>query len=43
MAVEIGIGLMLGFVSRMIFFALEIAGAIVSIEIGLAMPPGMNP
>jgi len=39
MGMEIGIGLMLGFVSRMIFFALEIAGAIVGIEIGLAMPP----
>jgi flagellar biosynthetic protein FliR len=27
----------------MIFFALEIAGAIVGIEIGLAMPAGLNP
>jgi len=43
MGMEIGIGLMLGFVSRMIFFALEIAGAIVGIEIGLAMPAGLNP
>jgi flagellar biosynthetic protein FliR len=43
MAMEIGIGLMLGFASRMIFFALEIAGAIVGIEIGLAMPSGLNP
>jgi flagellar biosynthetic protein FliR len=34
---------MLGFVSRMIFFALEIAGAIVGIEVGLAMPAGMTP
>jgi len=43
MAMEIGIGLMLGFAARMIFFALEIAGAIVGIEIGLAMPAALNP
>jgi flagellar biosynthetic protein FliR len=43
MAMEVGIGLMLGFASRMIFFALEIAGAVVGIEIGLAMPAGLNP
>jgi flagellar biosynthetic protein FliR len=43
MTVEIAIGLMLGFASRMVFFALEIAGAIVGIEIGLAMPGGLNP
>jgi len=43
MAMEVGIGLMLGFASRMIFFALEIAGAIIGIEIGLAMPAGLNP
>jgi flagellar biosynthetic protein FliR len=42
MTVEIAIGLMLGFASRMVFFALEIAGAIVGIEIGLAMPAGLN-
>jgi flagellar biosynthetic protein FliR len=43
MAMEVGIGLMLGFASRMIFYALEIAGAIVGIEVGLAMPAGLNP
>ena len=43
MAMEVGVGLMLGFASRMIFFALEIAGAIIGIEIGLAMPSGLNP
>ena len=43
MAMEIGIGLLLGFASRMVFYALEIAGAIVGIEIGLAMPAGLNP
>jgi flagellar biosynthetic protein FliR len=43
MAVEIGVGLLLGFVSRMIFYALEIAGAIIGIEMGVAMPAGLNP
>ncbi|HEX4119665.1 MAG TPA: flagellar biosynthetic protein FliR [Verrucomicrobiae bacterium] len=43
MAAEIGIGLMIGFASRMIFFALEIAGAMMSSEIGLQIPPGLNP
>jgi flagellar biosynthetic protein FliR len=43
MASEIGIGLMIGFASRMIFFALEIAGSIISGEVGLQTPPGLNP
>jgi len=43
MAMEVLIGLMLGFASRMIFFALEIAGAIIGVEIGLSMPTGINP
>jgi len=43
MGMEIAIGLALGFASRMVFFALEIAGAIVGIEIGLSMPAGLNP
>ncbi len=43
MTMEVLIGLMLGFASRMIFYALEIAGAIIGIEIGLAMPSGLNP
>jgi flagellar biosynthetic protein FliR len=43
MSMEVGIGLALGFASRMVFFALEIAGAVVGIEIGLAMPAGLNP
>ena len=43
MAMEVLIGLMLGFASRMVFFALEIAGAIIGIEIGLSMPSGLNP
>jgi flagellar biosynthetic protein FliR len=43
MAMEICIGLLLGFASRMIFFALEFAGALVSVEIGLSMPASINP
>jgi flagellar biosynthetic protein FliR len=43
MAIEVGIGLVIGFASRMIFFALEIAGSIIGIEMGLTIPPGLNP
>jgi len=43
MAVEVGIGLTIGFSCRIIFFTLEIAGSIISMEIGLSMPPGINP
>jgi flagellar biosynthetic protein FliR len=43
MAVEVGLGLAIGFASRMIFFMLEIAGSLISTEIGISMPPGINP
>jgi flagellar biosynthetic protein FliR len=43
MAQEVGMGLMIGFTCRMVFFALEIAGSLISAEIGLSMPPGINP
>jgi flagellar biosynthetic protein FliR len=43
MAIEIGVGLLIGFVSRMIFFALDMAGAIITSEIGLSLPPSINP
>jgi flagellar biosynthetic protein FliR len=43
MAMEVGVGLMLGFAGRMIFFALDTAGAVISTEIGLALPGGINP
>ena len=36
MAMEVGVGLLIGFASRMIFFALDMAGAIISTEIGLS-------
>jgi flagellar biosynthesis protein FliR len=43
MSVEVGVGLLFGFVSRMIFFALDMAGAIIGVEIGLSLPPSINP
>ncbi|HUD49582.1 MAG TPA: flagellar biosynthetic protein FliR [Candidatus Baltobacteraceae bacterium] len=43
MALEVGVGLTLGFASRMIFFALDLAGAIISTEIGLQLPTSLNP
>src|ERR1700722_16840552 len=43
MAIEVGVGLLFGFASRMIFYALDMAGAIISSEIGLSLPPSMNP
>lgn len=43
MAVEVGVGLLIGFVCQMVFFMLEIAGSIISTEIGLSMPTGINP
>jgi flagellar biosynthetic protein FliR len=43
MALEVGIGLTLGFASRMIFFSLDMAAAIISTEIGLQLPTSLNP
>jgi flagellar biosynthetic protein FliR len=43
MAMEVGIGLLLGFTSRIIFFALDMAGSIISTEIGLQLPSSMSP
>ncbi|HET7624112.1 MAG TPA: flagellar biosynthetic protein FliR [Verrucomicrobiae bacterium] len=43
MMMEVGIGLLLGFASRMIFFALEMAGGIITSEIGLSLAPIFNP
>jgi flagellar biosynthetic protein FliR len=43
MAVEVGLGLVIGFASRMVFFMLEIAGSLISNEIGVSMPAGINP
>jgi flagellar biosynthetic protein FliR len=43
MGQEIGVGLLFGFVGRMIFFALDMAGGLVATEIGLNLPPSLNP
>ena len=43
MASEVGVGLVLGFVSRMVFFAVETAGWIITNEIGLTLSSDINP
>jgi flagellar biosynthesis protein FliR len=43
MMMEVCVGLALGFASRMVFYALEVAGAILGVEIGISMPAGLNP
>ena len=40
---EISIGLLLGFVARMIFYAVELAGNIIATEMGLNLAQVMNP
>ena len=43
MASEVGVGLLLGFTSRMIFFAVEMAGWIITNQIGLTLSSDINP
>jgi flagellar biosynthesis protein FliR len=43
MAQEISVGLLLGFVSRMVFYAVDLAGNFVSSELGLNMGAIFNP
>jgi flagellar biosynthetic protein FliR len=43
MAMEVGVGLLFGFCSKMIFFTLEIAASIIGVEIGISMPAGLVP
>ncbi len=43
MAQEVSIGLLLGFVSRMIFYAVDIAGSIISTEMGLNLAAIFDP
>jgi len=43
LAIEAGVGLLFGFASRIIFFALDMAGAVISTEIGLSLPANVNP
>src|SRR5438876_5580494 len=40
--VEVSVGLLLGFVCRLVFFALDIAGGIISTEMGLVLPSEFN-
>lgn len=42
MFVEASIGLLMGFVCRFVFYALEIAGGFVAMEMGLTMPAEFN-
>jgi flagellar biosynthesis protein FliR len=43
MAREIGIGLLLGYIGRMVFYAADLAGNIISTELGLNMGAILNP
>ena len=43
MVKEISIGLLLGFVARLIFFTVDLAGAIISTEMGLSMASVFDP
>jgi flagellar biosynthetic protein FliR len=43
MAQEVAVGLLLGFVSRMIFYAVDIAGSIISTEMGLNLAAIFDP
>jgi flagellar biosynthetic protein FliR len=40
---EVGIGLLLGFVSRMVFYALDAAGTVMATEMGLMLAADLNP
>ena len=40
---EAGVGLLLGFVCRFVFFAVEFAGGLLSTEMGLTMSSALNP
>ena len=43
MVVEVGIGLLLGFVCRLLFYMLEFAGSLIASEMGLNMGATLNP
>ncbi len=42
MFVEVSIGLLLGFICRFVFYALEIAGTFIATEMGLSLPQEFN-
>jgi flagellar biosynthetic protein FliR len=43
MIVELLVGLLLGFITRLLFFALDLAGGLVAVEIGLTFTPNPDP
>ena len=43
LAMEIGVGLLLGFVGRMLFYALDAAGSVMATEMGLMLAADFNP
>jgi flagellar biosynthetic protein FliR len=43
MVKEVGVGLLFGFISRMAFYMLDVAGAIITQEMGLGMASTLNP
>ena len=43
MALEAGLGVLLGFVSRLFFYVLEFAGSLIAMEMGLNMAATFNP
>jgi flagellar biosynthetic protein FliR len=43
MTVEVAVGILFGSICRFIFYAMELAGALISAEIGLSLPAGFNP
>ncbi|MDB6053119.1 MAG: flagellar biosynthesis protein FliR [Verrucomicrobiales bacterium] len=43
MITEVLVGLSFGFMSRLLFYAIDLAGGIISMEIGLSLPPSFNP
>lgn len=42
MGLEVGTGLLLGFVTRLVFFGLEVAGGIIGNEMGLSLPMSID-
>ena len=43
MVKEVGVGVLFGFVARMVFYMLDVAGAIITQEMGLGMAATLNP
>ena len=43
MAQEVSVGLLLGFIARMVFYAVDIAGSVISTEMGLNMATILDP